>query len=224
MNNLEHSPTRHLPRSRMRNMVAVSVLWASVATFAATDTASATNGARAAVDVGTRNASTATALKGLALITAAPAPVHGVAPDGSELNGTFKLRRFQERRGVLYAVGKLTGVLGTSLVNQTVQLPVTGATNEPLAEGFRTPVPTPGACDILTLALGPLDLDLLGLRVALDEINLLIEAVPGAGNLLGNLLCAVAGLLDGGLGGGLGGLVADLLSAIANLLNGLLGL
>ena len=63
---------------------------------------------------------------------------------------------------------------------------------------------------------------MLGLRVALDEINLLIEAVPGAGNLVGNLLCAVAGLLDPGPVG-LPGLVQGLLDAIANLLNGLLG-
>ena len=90
------------------------------------------------------------------------------------------------------------------------------------------PVPTPGACDVLTLGLGPLDLDLLGLRVALDPVNLLIEAIPGAGNLLGNLLCGVVGLLDGGLlggllGGGLGALLSNLLGAVADLLNGLLG-
>ena len=141
------------------------------------------------------------------------------------LNGTFELRRFQEKKGVLYAVGRLTGVLGTQLVNERVMLPVTSATNPPPeeAQGLMQPVPTPGACDILTLGLGPLDLDLLGLRVALDPVNLLIEAIPGAGNLLGNLLCGVAGLLDGGLGSGLGGLLAGLLDAIADLLNGLLG-
>jgi hypothetical protein len=58
----------------------------------------------------------------------------------------------------------------------------------------------------------------------LDPVNLLIEAIPGAGNLLGNLLCGVAGLLDGGLlGGGLGNLLRNLLGNIATLLNGLLG-
>ena len=41
-----------------------------------------------------------------------------------------------------------------------------------------------------------------------------IVAQSGAGNLLGNLLCAVAGLLDGGLGG--------LLDDITNLLNRIL--
>jgi len=83
----------------------------------------------------------------------------------------------------------------------------------------QAPTPSPGACDIITLALGPLDLDVLGLRVALSPVDLLIEAIPGAGNLLGNLLCAVAGLLDGGL---LGNLLSNLLGAVTDLLNALL--
>ena len=45
--------------------------------------------------------------------------------------------------------------------------------------------------------LGPLDLNLLGLEVHLKQVVLDVVAVSGAGNLLGNLLCAVAGLLDG---------------------------
>ena len=57
-------------------------------------------------------------------------------------------------------------------------------------------MPTPGACTILNLTLGPIDLNLLGLRVATNEIRLLVEAVPGAGNLLGNLLCAITNLLN----------------------------
>ncbi len=163
-----------------------------------------------------------------ALATAAPAAVHGVAPDGTPFDGTFELRRFEDRRGALYAVGRLVGEIGGQEVSKQVRLPVTGASNEAPAEGLmqphglmqpQAPTPTPGACDILTLALGPLDLDLLGLRVALSPVELLIEAIPGAGNLLGNLLCAVAGLLDGGL---LGNLLSNLLGAITDLLNSLL--
>ena len=44
--------------------------------------------------------------------------------------------------------------------------------------------------------LNPIDLNLLGLRVATSRIEALIEAVPGANALLGNLLCAITGLLD----------------------------
>ena len=75
-------------------------------------------------------------------------------------------------------------------------------------------------CNILNLDLGPLDLNLLGLVVHLDEVVLDITAVSGTGQLLGNLLCAVAGLLDGGPGGILGGLLGQL----SNLLNQILGI
>ena len=51
-------------------------------------------------------------------------------------------------------------------------------------------------CTILHLVLGPLDLNLLGLKVHLDRVVLDITATSGSGNLLGNLLCAVAHLLD----------------------------
>jgi len=71
-----------------------------------------------------------------------------------------------------------------------------------------------GDCQILDLVLGPLDLNLLGLVVHLDTVHLNITAVPGAGNLLGNLLCAVAGLLDG----------PSPLGAIAGLLNRILAI
>lgn len=52
-------------------------------------------------------------------------------------------------------------------------------------------------CSILHLVLGPLDLNLLGLKVHLNRVVLDITAQSGPGNLLGNLLCAVAHLLDG---------------------------
>ncbi|SOC57251.1 ABC transporter substrate-binding protein [Ornithinimicrobium cerasi] len=54
------------------------------------------------------------------------------------------------------------------------------------------------ACTILDLTLGPINLDVLGLVIDLNQVELDITAVPGAGNLLGNLLCAITGLLDGG--------------------------
>jgi len=69
------------------------------------------------------------------------------------------------------------------------------------------------ACTILTLDLGPLDLDLLGLVVELSAIDLDITAERGPGNLLGNLLCAVTGIFDRG----------GPLQTVSNLLNRLLG-
>jgi len=49
-------------------------------------------------------------------------------------------------------------------------------------------------CPILGLRLQPTDLNLLGLVVHLDTVAIAIAAEQG--QLLGNLLCAVAGLLD----------------------------
>jgi hypothetical protein len=77
------------------------------------------------------------------------------------------------------------------------------------------------SCDILHLVLAPLDLDLLGLQVHLDRVVLNIVAVSGAGNLLGNLLCAITGLLDGGLAGQLGQLTNLLNQILQRLLMGL---
>ena len=85
----------------------------------------------------------------------------------------------------------------------------------PIRTGPGRAGPRGGACDVLNLVLGPLDLDLLGLQVNLNRVVLNIVAQSGAGNLLGNLLCAVAGLLDGGLSG--------LLGRLTNLLNRILG-
>lgn len=82
---------------------------------------------------------------------------------------------------------------------------VSGTSNVPGSETFTrtfTDVPIEitqqgRRCQILHLDLGPLFLDLLGLQIDLSVIILDITAVQGAGNLLGNLLCALVGLLDG---------------------------
>ena len=118
-------------------------------------------------------------------------PVTGAGP-GSTFTGTFQLQRFATQNGQLVASGLLTGI-------------VTNTTTGAVASVART-VTMPAAvtqatCEILHLDLGPLNLDLLGLVVNLNQIVLDITAESGAGNLLGNLLCGVAGLLDspGGL-------------------------
>jgi hypothetical protein len=66
------------------------------------------------------------------------------------------------------------------------------------------------------LTLGPLDLNLLGLMVHLNQVVLNITAQPGPGNLLGNLLCSVANLLNGGN-------LSNLLTQLTGLLNQILG-
>jgi hypothetical protein len=113
-------------------------------------------------------------------------PISGTVAGVSSFVGQFELDRVAVRDGDLVALGTLTGTL-TNLVTGTTQ-----AVNQSLA----LPLAVDGTCEILHLTLGPLDLDLLGLVVHLDQVVLTIDAEQGPGNLLGNLLCAVAGLLD----------------------------
>ena len=96
-------------------------------------------------------------------------------------------------------LGVITAVLNNILNGQTV----TGVSSSQAAAARHQPGHgnAPADCDILNLVLGPVDLNLLGLDVELDDceggpVTLDITAVPGEGNLLGNLLCALAGLLD----------------------------
>ena len=74
----------------------------------------------------------------------------------------------------------------TSLLNQAVFIPISSS-----------PALQNATCNVLSLALGPLELNLLGLHVELDDceggpVTLDITADPGGG-LLGKLLCSLAG-------------------------------
>lgn len=125
-------------------------------------------------------------------------------------NAVATITNFRVVNGVLTAVGTVTGAV-TTLVNG---IPVTTTvTNAPFTAPV-TNLQSGGSCTILTLDVGAIHLDLLGLVVDLSPIHLNITAQPGSGNLLGNLLCAVAHLLDNNGGGALNG--------IANLLNHIL--
>ena len=133
--------------------------------------------------------------------------VQGTTASGGTLNGVLTLTKFYVQNGALVADGVLNGTLTDASLS---------GGSAPVTNEAVTAVPVSSlsaSCQILNLVLGPLDLNLLGLVVHLNTVVLNITAVPGAGNLLGNLLCAVAGLLNGGLGGVLGQ-IADLLNQI----------
>jgi hypothetical protein len=70
------------------------------------------------------------------------------------------------------------------------------------------------SCEILDLDIGRINLDLLGLVVNIAPIHINVTAVPGAGNLLGNLLCALVGLLDDLSGPDLADFLDGLLGAL----------
>ncbi len=143
-------------------------------------------------------------------------PVSGTATPGTgaagnltnaaSVVGNLAITSFQVVNGALQAVGTLTvnilDAAGNVLQTLTVAnfaLPITSTTQQ--------------ACPILHLDVGPLNLNLLGLQISLNQVVLNITAQPGPGNLLGNLLCSVANLLNNG----------GPLSQIASLLNQILG-
>jgi hypothetical protein len=83
-------------------------------------------------------------------------------------------------------------------------------------------------CDILNLSLGPVDLNLLGLEVELDNchngpVTIDITAVPGPGNLLGNLLCNLSHALDNNHNHGNGGNITTFINRIAGEILRLIG-
>jgi hypothetical protein len=122
--------------------------------------------------------------------------------------GSLNIQRFAlDNNNQIVAVGTLTGTLTDSLGNvlgsivNTISLILNQAA-------------TRATCEILHLELGPLDLNLLGLVVHLNKVVLDISAQAGPGDLLGNLLCSVAHLLDQG----------GALQNLVNLLNQILAL
>ena len=150
--------------------------------------------------------------------------VLGKASDGSKVSGTFTPLRFVKKDGKQKVKGVIEGVVthadGSKETFTALRTTKVKSINGKSLSGLTSrSAQTMAACDILHLVLGPLDLDILGLQVHLDRIVLDIVAATGAGNLLGNLLCAISGLLDGGPLAGLLGQLNDLLGQILDLLN-----
>ena len=116
---------------------------------------------------------------------AAPAPAEarinlgsGVVIDNIDLEGVAF-----DPTGVLTATG---GTVSGTIAG----LPFTTDITNFALDLIPGPDAPSGACSILSLALAPIDLDLLGLHVDTSPICLVITAVPGG--LLGDLLCDLA--------------------------------
>jgi hypothetical protein len=137
--------------------------------------------------------------------------VTGEARNGKKFRGTYTINRFIARGERVFAVGTLKGKLKNRRVRRAgVRMPVSGfGVAAPAAQSSQL------VCRILTLTLGPLDLNLLGLRVQLNQLNLRITAIPGGG-LLGDLLCGIANLLNPPaiLGSNLAGVLNSLLALV----------
>jgi len=141
------------------------------------------------------------------------ADITGTTADEDAVTGTFTPLKFIEKKGKVFVRGVVDGVITDAGSQTTRTFTVIRTTRVVSINGTPAKARTSGArtalaeCEVLDLVLAPIHLDLLGLVVDLDRVDLNITAVSGPGNLLGNLLCSVVGLLDGGLQGLLGRLV-----------------
>jgi len=143
-----------------------------------------------------------------------------------QFKGTYTIDRFTTRNGKMVAVGTVKGKLRKngktkSVRKSGVRMPASLLGAGPASGAKASQLPNlPGACQVLNLVLGPINLNLLGLVVRTNQINVRIDAVPGAGNLLGNLLCGITGILNptgalGQLTGALNQLTAALNAILA---------
>jgi len=99
----------------------------------------------------------------------------------SRLSLTAKITRFRATAAGVVADGVISGTLrsGTSASRQSARVRFAVVARS-----------SGGQCNVLTLHLAPLDLELLGVQVTTSTINLNIFAVRG--EVLGNLFCALA--------------------------------
>ena len=129
---------------------------------------------------------------------------------GRKFSGKLDVIRFEERSGSIVAIAQLTGKVdkkqgnGKKRVSQQIEVPV--QVSRETAE-----VQAQVVCEILNLVLGPIDLNILGLRLQVNTIRIRLSA-NSQGGLLGSLLCGLLGPLNLGA-----------LGSIVNLLNQILG-
>jgi hypothetical protein len=118
-------------------------------------------------------------------------PVTGTGSAGAFI-GTFHIVNFTFQNGQVFANGIISGTVTSSagIVTSIVQT----ASAQLAASGGASAAAA--SCTILHLVLGPINLNILGLQITTNQIVLDISAIPGAGNLLGNLLCEIANLLN----------------------------
>lgn len=112
--------------------------------------------------------------------TAKPSHMMTARPS-SRLSMTAKITSFRATATGVVAAGRLSGTLHSGAKVSRDSAPVKFAVTA-RRKGAR--------CDVITLRLAPLDLELLGVQVTTSEINLDVYAVHG--RVLGDLFCALS--------------------------------
>jgi hypothetical protein len=173
-------------------------------------------------------------------------PTVGRFAKGGEFTGAVSINRFEQRGNQIVAIGFVSGVLsrggrrlGTAVVGEVAwpvsvmsggQLLASGqarGTGRPtqiawspgVGSAFRLRPVQAESCQVIDVALGPINVDVLGLQVALSPV--MFNLVGVTGTALGDLVCEVSDLL--GNVAAVVGVLNNLLSLLTGLLGGLLG-
>ena len=167
-------------------------------------------------------------------------PVAGTFSGGGAFEGSVSINRFEQRGNHIVAVGFVRGVLsrhrriGTAVTGE-VEWPVAVRSGEQLLAFNHTLDPvrpaeiawSPGhalprillaqaqSCSVLSVALGPINVNLLGAQVALGAMT--FDLSGQSGTPLGDLVCAASALLGNVAG------VVKLLNSLLGVVTGLLG-
>src|ERR1700760_779477 len=121
-------------------------------------------------------------------VAAVTAPSAGASPvsrhngaTSSRLSMAAKITRFRPTSSGVVAQGTLTGKLSSG----------TGVSRDSAPVRFAVAAkPRGGRCNVITLRLAPLDLELLGVQVTTSDISLDVYALKG--RVLGDLFCALS--------------------------------
>jgi hypothetical protein len=176
--------------------------------------------------------------------TTTPPPVLNVPTAGTFQGGTFagtiSINRFEQRQTRVVAIGFVSGVLSrsngmraTAMAGEIAWPVLVKSGAIVLAQGRQTEKPTATLvtlrdsaaprfllaqstppCPVLDVALGAINVNLLGAQVALGPVSLSLSGQTGP---LGDLICSASDLL-----GNVAGIV-NLLNSILGLVTGLLG-
>jgi hypothetical protein len=121
-------------------------------------------------------------------------PISAHDQQGHNFQGVLNITSFADEGGQLVAHGTVSGkVTGKGVGNQSVTQDVTLPASL-VSSGAS--VRAQATCEILDLVLGPIDLNLLGLVLHINQIHILLTA-NSLGGILGSLLCGLAGPLSG---------------------------
>jgi hypothetical protein len=142
----------------------------------------------------TANASAGASPTGSAAVGLAGSPAIVAGEKAGSVQISYALKQFVTRNGKLHARGEVIARVetaeGTRVARKPFQALVRGkSATRTFASAQQQQQQT---CQVLALIVGPIYLNLLGLIVETNQINILVTADP-AGGILGQLLCGLAG-------------------------------